>query len=87
MQNVFASVQREEIVPNGAGSTGFRYHSINVGGAGDVAVSRDGGNTFVVYPAANIAIGAWNNISGNALGTLAQGTTATEIILGAWGPA
>ncbi len=86
MNNVFASIQREEFVTDGAGLTGFKFGAINVGGAGDVAISRDGGITFVVYPAANITLASWIGISGNAIGTTAQGTTATSIVLGAWGP-
>jgi len=85
MNNVFASVQDEKFIADGAGSTGFNFNTLMITGAGDVAISRDGGSSFITYPSALITPAAWFNVSAGMLGTLAQGTTATGIVLGAWG--
>lgn len=84
MNNVFASIQNPVVVADGAGSTGVSFNAIWVGGTGDIAISYDAGLTFVVFPAA--AAGAAAALSGTILGTLAQGTTATDLVLGTWGP-
>ncbi len=84
MNNVFASIQNPVVVADGAGSTTVPFYAMWVGGAGDIAISYDAGLTFVVYPSANG--GGVSAISGTLLGTAAQGTTATGLVLGTWGP-
>ncbi len=82
MQNIHASVQKDKVVADGAGSQDFTFKTIWVGGPGNVSVSRDGGKTFIIYNPANIG---FLSVGGNYLGTAAEGTSATGIILGDWG--
>ncbi len=84
MNNVFASIQNGVAVADGAGSTTTAFNAIWVGGDGNIAISYDAGSTFVVYLGA--AGGSVASLSGTILGTLAQGTTATGLVLGTWGP-
>ena len=83
MNNVFASVQTEKEVADGAGSQDYKFNVIWVGVAGAVAISRDNGNSFVIYTPENAG---FLNVAGTYLGTAADGTAATGIKLGRWGP-
>ncbi len=84
MNNVFASIQTGEAVGDGAGSIGTKFDGIWVGGDGDIAISYDAGKTFIVYSGA--VGGGVAALAGNYIGTAAQGTTATGLVLGRWGP-
>jgi len=81
MINVHASVERSKTVVDGAGSNDFGFKTVWVGGPGNVAISRNGGKTFTVYNPSNIG---FLTVTGEYLGTTAEGTTATGLILGDW---
>jgi len=80
MQSVVASVTEEAVVADGAGYTGD-FKSIWVGVSGDVAISRDAGLTYNVYP--NVPNGFFN-IRGQIIGNAAAGTTATGLLACNW---
>ena len=83
MNNVFASTQFGVEIADGAGYQ-EKFLGLWVGGGGDIAISYDGGNTFVTRLA--VPGGAFFNAAGNYLGTAAQGTTATGLVAETWGP-
>ncbi len=81
MISVLASVQEDEEIPDGAGYQS-NFKTIWVGGGGNIALSRDAGVTFTTYTAVP-GSGDFTR-SGNYIGTLAQGTTATGLVAGIW---
>lgn len=77
-----ASVVADEEIADEAGYQ-KKFHTIWVGTAGNIAISRDGGSTFNVYK--SVPGGADFVREGDYIGTLAQGTTATDLIAGTLG--
>jgi len=87
--NVFASFQRELAIVDGAGYSGlFKFKGIWVGASGDIAISRDAGKTFTIFPsaAAGAVAGIASGEGTTVIGTTAEGTTAAGLVLGDWGP-
>jgi len=83
MKNVFASSEFGVQISDGAGYQA-RFYGLWIGGGGDVAISYDGGKSFVIR--LSVPGGAFLNVSGTYLGTIAQGTKATGIVAETWGP-
>jgi len=81
MQTIVASVKSEEEIPNGAEFSGD-FKSIWVGVAGNIAISRNNGATYRVYK--NVPGSAFFNVKGNFIATLANGTTASELLACTW---
>ncbi len=83
MNNVFASSEFGTEIPDGAAYQG-RFYGLWVGGSGDVAISYDGGKTFVTRQ--SVPSGAFLGVAGSYVGSVAQGTTATGLVAELWGP-
>ncbi len=81
-QKVFASSKIEGVVtPDDAADQPDKFKSIYIGGSGDLAVSRDGGTTVVIYSA--VPQGKDQNI-GTPCRIMATGTTATNLVWQNW---
>ncbi len=85
MNNVHASAERGVLVPPGSSHNGkFLSIWVGAGGDGNIAISNDGGQTFITWPA--VPGGAFFNVAGNFIGSAGQGTTATSLVASSWGP-
>jgi len=59
-KKVFASVRSEGVVVPSDTVKQPEFKSLWVTGAGDIVVSRDGGQTIITYPSATITLGEFN---------------------------